>query len=438
VKTILEAAAALRARKVSSRELVFEALGCIAASNLGLRAFITVLETSAQVAAAQADDELAAGIDRGPLHGIPVALKDLFHVRGVPTTAGSKVLADFIPDRDSEVTRRLTAAGAVIVGKTNLHEIAYGITSSNPHYGTVRNPWDTDRIPGGSSGGSAAAVADGMALMAMGTDTGGSIRIPASYCGLVGFKPTYGSVSREGIVPLGFSLDHAGPITATVRDCAVTWAALTDAATAEDSSIRGVRVGVPENFYFDRVQPEVASAVLRAARTAQSLGAEVVSVRVPDMDFINATARAILLAEAAAAYEPWRDRRAEFGPDVRALLDQGRLLPAVTYVNAQRARRRHRREFARLWEQIDFLFTPTTPITAPRIGETTVEILGEREDVRMASTRLVRAINLLGVPALSMPCGADNLGLPIGLQIVGPAGEDAALLRFAAAVEGGL
>jgi aspartyl-tRNA(Asn)/glutamyl-tRNA(Gln) amidotransferase subunit A len=417
--------------------LVFESLGRIASRNADLNAFITVLETSARVAAAQADDELAAGIDRGPLHGIPVALKDLFHVRGVPTTAGSKVLADFIPDCDSEVARRLAAAGAVVVGKTNLHEIAYGITSGNPHYGPVRNPCDPARIPGGSSGGSAAAVADGMCLMAMGTDTGGSIRIPASYCGLVGFKPTYGRVSREGIVPLGFSLDHAGPIATTVRDCAATFAALTGDAF-EETPVRGVRIGLPENFYFDRVLPEVISAVHRAARTAQSLGAEVIPVRVPDMDMINATARAILLAEAAAAYEPWRDRRDDFGPDVRALLDQGRLLPAVTYVNAQRARRAQRREFARVWEQVDFLFTPTTPITAPLIGETTIDLLGEPEDVRMASTRFVRAINLLGLPALSMPCGKDDLGLPIALQIIAPAGDDSALLNVGAALEGGL
>ncbi len=442
MKTILGAAAALRARKISSHELVFESLAHIARRDADVNAFITVMETSARVAAAQADAELAEGCDRGPLHGVPVAVKDLFDVHGVPTTAGSKILKDYIPHTDSEVVRRLIAAGAVIIGKTNLHEIAYGITSTNPHYGAVRNPIDPERIPGGSSGGSAAAVRDGMVAMAMGTDTGGSIRIPASFCGIAGFKPTYGRVSREGVVPLGFSLDHVGPLARTVRDCAATFAVIGDARDfaipPAGVSIRGVRVGIPENFYFDRVRPVVAHEVRAAAHAAEQLGAIVIPVRVPDTEPVNATARAILLAEASAAYEPWRAKRDHFGADVRELLDQGRLLPATAYINAQRARRAQRRAFARIWKSVDCLFTPTTPTTAPRIGETTVEIGGEAEDVRMASTRLVRAINLLGLPAVSIPCGTDSGGLPIGLQIMAAPFDDARLLRIAAAIEDAL
>ncbi len=442
MKTILGAASALRTRKVSSHELVFESLAHIARRDADLNAFITVMETSARVAAAQADAELANGRDRGPLHGIPVALKDLFDVHDVPTTAGSKVLSDYVPHTDSEVVRRLTAAGAVIVGKTNLHEIAYGITSTNPHYGTVRNPIDPERIPGGSSGGSAAAVRDGMVAMAMGTDTGGSIRIPASFCGVTGFKPTYGRVSRDGIVPLGFSLDHAGPLARTVRDCAATFAAIGNAhdlkIPPEGVSIRGVRIGMPENFYLERVRTVVAHEIRAAAHAAEQLGAVVVPIRVPDIEAMNATARVILLAEASAAYEPWRAKREQFGADVRALLDQGRLLPATAYINAQRARRAQRREFARIWKSVDCLFTPTTPTTAPLIGDTTVEIGGETEDVRMASTRMVRAINLLGVPAVSIPCGTDSGGLPVGLQITAAPFDDARLLRIAAALEDAL
>ncbi|MGE5486511.1 MAG: amidase [bacterium] len=442
MKTIQEAAAALRARRVSSRELTLDALARIAARGQELSAFITVTDAGARLAAERADEELAAGRDRGPLHGIPVALKDLFDVAGIPTTAGSNVLAGNIPRTHSVVARRLIDAGAVIVGKTNMHEIAYGITSQNPHYGPVLNPYDPRRIAGGSSGGSAVAVGEGMAFAAMGTDTGGSIRIPASYCGVVGFKPTYDTVSRDGVVPLGFSLDHAGPMARTVRDCAAVLQVIA-AGPALDVpghgvSLAGLRVGVPEDYYFDRVQPEVAAAVRSAASVAKGLGAEVLGVRVPDIAAMNATARLILLVEASAAYEPWRGRREDFGDDVLALLDQGRLVAATDYVNAQRARRAQKREFARVWDRVDCLFTPTTPITAPLAGELLVDIEGELEDVRIASTRLVRAFNLLGLPALSMPCGFDSRGLPIGLQIVGPAREDARVLRVGAALEDAL
>lgn len=439
MKTIREAAAALRAREVSSRELTLEALARIAARGEELSAFIAVTGAGARVAADKADEELAAGRDRGPLHGIPVALKDLFDVAGVPTTAGSKVLAGYIPRTHSVVARRLIEAGAVVVGKTNMHEIAYGITSRNPHFGAVLNPYDPRRVAGGSSGGSAVAVSEGMAFAAMGTDTGGSIRIPASYCGVAGFKPTYNTVSRDGVVPLGFSLDHAGPMARTVRDCA-TVLSVVAAEPAFDiagrgHSLAGLRVGVPENFYFDRVRPGVAAAVRSAARAAESLGAEVLGVRVPDIAAMNATARLILLVEASAAYEPWRGRREDFGEDVLALLDQGRLVAATDYVNAQRARRAQKREFARVWNSVDCLFTPTTPVTAPLAGDLLVDIEGDLEDVRIASTRLVRAFNLLGLPALSLRCGYDSHGLPIGLQIIGPAREDARVLRVGAALE---
>ncbi|HWR52139.1 MAG TPA: amidase [Bryobacteraceae bacterium] len=436
---ILDAGSALRARKVSSQKLVRDALARITAHNLDLNAFIAVTEASARLAAENADAEIAAGHDRGPLHGIPIALKDLIHVAGVPTTAGSKVLRDSVPDRDAEVVRRLKHAGAVIVGKTNMHEIAYGITSNNPHYGPVRNPRDPRRIAGGSSGGSAAAVADGMALAALGTDTGGSIRIPASFCGVVGYKPSYTLVSREGVVPLGWTLDHVGPLASTVRDCAVVTAAIAglppDFVPPEDASLRGVRIGLPENFYFECVWPEVAEAVRNAARKAESAGAVMVPVTVPDIEATNAIARVILLAEAAAAWKPWRAHRDDFGADVVTLLDQGRLIPATDYINAQRMRRQCRAEFARIWKQVDCLFTPTTPTTAPRIGEHDLKIDDRMQDVRIASTRFVRGINLLGIPAVSLPCGLGTAGLPIGLQILSGGGQDQKLLRIAAALE---
>ncbi|HTT61822.1 MAG TPA: amidase [Bryobacteraceae bacterium] len=448
--TLLEAAAALRRRETSSAELTAAALQRIERLNPSTNAMQTVMADAARERARQADEELARGEGRGPLHGIPIAVKDLFCTAGVRTTGGSSLFANYVPDHDATVVEWLRAGGAVLVGKTGMHELAYGITSSNPHFGVIRNPWDRDRIPGGSSGGSGAAVAAGMVSMAMGTDTGGSIRIPASFCGVVGLKPTYGRVSRYGGMTLGFSLDHMGPLTRSVRDAAAVLNVIAGYDSRDptssrrpvenyvpdlEPSIRGLRVGLPDNFYFDRLDPEVDSAVRAAFRTAESRGAEIVPVRVPDIAAINTVARLILLAEASALLEPHLEQRDRFGADVLSLLDQGRLVAATDYINAQRLRGRMQREFAGLWQRVDCLFTPTTPITAPRIGETTVALGGvQNEDVRLASTRLVRGINPLGLPAVSIPCGADRRGLPIGLQIVGPPFAEALILRIAQAL----
>ena len=450
--TILEAAAQLRARKVSSVELTRAAFDAIHRLNPRLNAMQTPMEESALERARQADRELAGGVDRGPLHGIPVAVKDVFCTRGVRTTCGSKLWADYVPDHDAAVVERLAAAGAVLTGKTGMHELAYGITSNNPHFGAIRNPWDTERIPGGSSGGSGAAVASGMVFMGMGSDTGGSIRIPASYCGVVGLKPTFGRVSRYGVRPLDFSLDHMGPLARSVRDAAVVLNAIAgrdsrddtssrraveDYVPEEEPSIRGVRVGVPENFYFDRLDEDVEAAVRGMAAKAEALGACVRAVRVPDIAGLNAVGRVLLLAEAAALMEPYLARREDFGADVLALLDQGRLIPATDYVNAQRLRRVFMRQFRAVWNEVDCLLTPTSPTTAPKIGETTTVIRGEPEDVRLAATRLVRGINVLGAPAVSAPCGRDRRGLPMGMQIVGRPFSEALLLRVAQALAPG-
>jgi aspartyl-tRNA(Asn)/glutamyl-tRNA(Gln) amidotransferase subunit A len=448
--TIRHAAGQLRAGRVSAVELATEALARIDRGNARLNAFITVTAEQAMQQARQADSELAAGHDRGPLHGIPVAVKDLFATRGVRTTAGSKVYENWIPATDAAVVEKLRSAGAVMLGKLNMHELAYGITSANPHFGAVRNPWNAEHIPGGSSGGSGAAVAARMVYAAMGSDTGGSIRIPASFCGTAGLKPTYGRVSRYGALPLGYSLDHMGPLTRTVRDAALVLNSIAgydrrdgtssrrpvvDFVPEDGCGIRGVRIGVPRNFFFERLDADVESSVRAAIASAESLGAVVKPVTVPDMEALNVVARIVLLAEASAVMEPFRERRGEFGPDVLALLDQGRLLPATDYVNAQRLRRGMRREFDRLWSEVDCLFTPATPNTAPRIGDTTVRLGGRDEDVRLAATRLVRGINALGLPALSLPCGLGGSRLPIGLQIVGPAFEETLILRVGAALE---
>jgi aspartyl-tRNA(Asn)/glutamyl-tRNA(Gln) amidotransferase subunit A len=434
--TILEARSALRLGKVSSEELVSDSLASIERLEPKLNAFITVTADSALARAKEIDQARVAGRECGALAGIPIALKDLFHVRGLPTTGGSKAFAGFVPDFDSAVTRKLNAAGAVLMGKTGLHECAYGITSNNPHFGAIHNPWDLARIPGGSSGGSGAAVAAGMVFAAMGTDTGGSIRIPASYCGTVGLKPTFGLVSKTGVMPLGFSLDHMGPLTRTVRDAALLLDAITGHGTylpAPDASLKGLRIGWPESFFFERVQPDVAAAVNRAARLAEEAGAQVIKVRVPDIQAINTVGRVILLCEASSVLG--RKPLEAFGPDVRLLVEQGLLIPATDYIDAQRVRRMMRQAFAAIWEQVDCLITPATPISAPPIGATEVTIAGETEDVRMASTRFARAVNVLGDPAISIPCGLDEQGLPIGLQIVSKAFSEAELLRIAAGFE---
>jgi aspartyl-tRNA(Asn)/glutamyl-tRNA(Gln) amidotransferase subunit A len=434
--TIEEAAAELRAHRTSAVELAEESLRRIRESQPRLNAFITITEDLAIEQARQADDELARGVDRGPLHGIPYALKDLFATRGIRTTCGSKILADRITGSDSEVYRKLTEAGAVLMGKTGMHEFAYGITNNNPHFGPVRNPHDPSRIPGGSSGGSGAAVAADLVFFAMGTDTGGSIRVPASYCGCVGLKPTYGRVSRSGVFPLGYSLDHVGPLTRTVRDSSLVMSALIDfrasnpaiAGQAANPAIAGWRIGVPENFFTERLAPEVAAAFDRALRTAETLGARLVPIQVPDPAAINTAGRVILLSEASTVLQPYLNRREDFGTDVLALVDQGRLMAATDYIDAQRLRRLFQKRWSKLWEKADVIFTPTTPIQAPLIGQS--EVAGE--DVRLASTRFVRPFNVLGLPALSISFSTSSL--PIGLQMVGQPLREGELLAFAESI----
>jgi aspartyl-tRNA(Asn)/glutamyl-tRNA(Gln) amidotransferase subunit A len=391
----------------------------------------------AWVTAHERDEELATGKDRGPFHGIPVALKDLFYTRGVKTTAGSLVYKDFIPTYDATVVERLHEAGAISIGKTNLHEIAFGITSKNPHYGFVLNPLDPQRLAGGSSGGSAALVAGKFLPMALGTDTGGSIRVPASFCGIAGLKPTYGLVSRHGVLPLAFSLDHVGPLGSCVEDCALALNALVggqDYNVPAAADLKGLRAGVPRTFFFDRLADDVRAAVEGALEQLRRLGADVRDVETPDFNEMNATARVAQLAETAAIYVNRTDKT-QFGEDVWALLEQGRMIMGHEYVNAQRLRTMFRRQFDELWTSVDVLVGPTTPMTAPLLEQSMVTIQGQEENVRMAATRLVRAINLLGEPALSIPCGQGNDGMPVGLQLIAAPFGEAMLVRVGKTME---
>lgn len=433
MRTIRQAGEALRARQVSCEELLNEAIR-EEEKHRDLNCFITLTADKALKEARELDMELAAGRDRGPLHGIPIAHKDLFYTAGIRTTNGTKVFADFVPDHDAPVVEKLRVAGAVSLGKLNQHENAYGITSTNPHYGAVRNPHDRDRIPGGSSGGSGAAVAAGILFGATGSDTGGSIRIPASFCGVVGFKATYGRVSSQGCFPLGATLDHMGPFARSVEDVTL----LLNAMANEAVTLRlnaAVRIGLPQNYFFDGAQPEVRAAVEAAVGRAETMGAHIVPVRVPEPEELTATARSVLLFEAATTMLSHLHRRDQFGTDVLTLLENGAAMPASDYVAAMAEANRLRMAWAKLFETIDVLALPTTPTVAPLIGQQKIVVDGEEHDTRLLTTRTCRGINLLGYPTISIPCGRSKEGLPMGMQIVGRANGDEVVLGLAAALE---
>ncbi len=452
--TIAEAARALRSGEVSSTELTERCLQTIERLNPKLNAFITVTPEIARRQAAQADKELRSGLDRGPLHGIPIAHKDLLCTLGVRTTSGSKIFEDYTPDFDATAVERLAEAGAVMVGKTGLHEHACGITCNNPHFGPIRNPWDSSRIPGGSSGGSAVAVATGMAIAATGSDTGGSIRVPAHYCGLTGFKATYGLVSKYGALPLAFSLDHVGPITQTIRDSAIMLDVLAGHDPKDPSSVqrpkesfvpaeedpaavlKSIRILLPRNFFFENIDVDVKRTILLSAQNAETAGATFVMGAVPDVNQLNAVANLTFSVEAAAVHEPYlRKRRASYGADVAATIDVGRAIPATAYVQAQRLRTRFQQIWRMFLDKADCILTPVCPIAAPPIGQNTVDVASQLEDVRVASTRLLRGINALGFPTAVIRAGYTPAGLPVGIQLIGRPFGDAQLLRIAHALE---
>jgi aspartyl-tRNA(Asn)/glutamyl-tRNA(Gln) amidotransferase subunit A len=427
----------VRARQLSPVDLVRAYLERIERLNPRLNAYLTVMGEAALAEAQRAEREIARGSWRGPLHGIPIALKDNIWTKGVRTTAGSKILAEFVPDRDAEVVTRLRAAGAIVLGKTHLHEFAYGVTSNNVHFGPAHNPCDLERIPGGSSGGSAIAVAAGLCAAAVGTDTGGSIRIPAALCGVVGFKPAFGAVPVNGIVPLCASLDHAGPLARTVGDSVLLYEILRGGGHAKGGrgrSSRGLRMGWPEDYFFDRLAPEVMNAMQAARRVWEERGVGIARVKLRQIDAANRASLPIALAEAyqyhrEAGYFP--ARAAEYSDDVRGRLEKGAGITAADYLDARAVCLRAKQEFVECGAQVDALLVPTVPISAPRIGEECVTIGGVEEEVRGALLRLCRPANLWGAPAISIPCGATPKGLPIGAQLIGFEGREAALVRLA-------
>lgn len=441
----------LRRREVSSVEVTTAALERIEALDAQLRAFITVLPDQALWEAREADRDIQAGRWRGPLHGVPIALKDLYFTRGVRTTAASRVFADFVPDEDAAVTERLRRAGAILLGKTNMMEVAFGPTNYYQlEYGVTRNPWRLDRFPGGSSTGSGIAVATGMAYMAMGSDTGGSIRNPASFCGVTGLKPTYGLVSCYGAFPSSWSLDHAGPLARTAEDCAITLQAMAgydprDPASVDrpvpdyraslSTRIDGLRIGLPREHFFEDLQPAVEQAVEGAIETLRGLGATFLEVEIPGLVEDSHAAMTVVNAEGSAVHRPRLPQRAEeYVPDVRAKLLAGLEIKAVDYIAALRACRRLRQNLERVFERVDLLLTPTRDTVAPRMAEDgrVLEVYPYQAAGR--PTRTI-AFNAGGQPAISIPCGFDADGLPVGLQLAGRLFDDATVLRAAHAYQ---
>ncbi len=449
--TIAELSPQIQKGEISPVELVRHTLDRITALQPTLNAYITVTAEWALQQAQLEEQEIRAGRYRSRLHGIPFAAKDLLYTKGIRTTAGSKILSDFVPEYDAAVIERLYEAGAILIGKAGLHEWAYGITSNNPHFGTIRNPWDTERIPGGSSGGSAVAVAADMCHFSIGSDTGGSIRIPAALCGVPGLKPTFGRVSRHGCFPLGFSLDHLGPFGRCVADTAIVYQTIAGPDSRDDSTVdrsvdaavflpdarlNGKKIGVPRNFYFEKLHPDVEAATRKALSVFEQLGASLVDIKVPNIDEYNAIARVILLAEASSVHaRRMQERRQDFGDDVRSLFDQGRFILATDYLNAQRRRRHLTEEFRDLLTQVDVIAAPAVPVPAPKIGQKTMLVGSEEQEVRLAVTRTARALNLTGLPLLTLPCGFSSEGLPIGLQLVGAAFDEKQLLEIGHAYE---
>ncbi len=448
--SVAKIARMLRAREVSPLELTDAYLSRIETLDARVHAYITVTADRARADARRATDELAAGKSRGPLHGVPMGLKDLYETAGIRTTGGSKIHGDYVPVKDCTVARRLREAGTILLGKLNTHEYAYGVTTNNPHYGPTRNPWNLEHIPAGSSGGSGAAIAAGLAAATMGTDTGGSIRMPASVCGVVGLKPTYGRVSKAGVLPLSYLFDHTGPITRTVEDAAIvlntvagydpadatTVRARVPDFTAElDAGVRGLRIGVPRGFFFDHLDDEVAAAVERAIAELRALGADVRDVALSGVEEGVASTFGLVLAEAQEIHaESLRTRPQDFGADVRDLL--ANQAPDTTLLMAAlRARDALTVAMRSALETVDVFVTPATPIVAARIGEEVVRYGGMEEPIIFAMIRCTAPFNATGLPALALPCGFTRAGLPIGLQIAGRPFDEATVLRVGHAYE---
>ena len=459
--TIKHVSKLIASRKISCLELVEVTIERIEKLNPKLNAFITMLDESARREAKHADSLIKQGKYLGPLHGIPISLKDLIYIKGVGSTSGSKILADFVPNYDSTVTRKLRKAGAIIIGTNNLHEFASGITGINPHYGPSRNPWDIDRMSGGSSGGSAVAVSSGMSLASIGTDTSGSIRVPASLCGIFGFKPSYGRVSKYGVMPLAPSIDHVGPLARSAWDIAVLLQVIAgydkmDSSSAklpipdylkeisysegrrernsDNDSSKKFKIGIPKQFFFDMIEPKVMEIFRAFVDRLNGCGITTASnIDVQETDKIFETWRPIRLAEATSIHNEWMvSRPQDYGEDVIRMLQKGEEITAVRYIYAlQKWRQEIKNAFLKAMSGYDALLVPTTNIPAPFLNQKEVNIEGKRIDVYSCLSVLTTVFDITGLPALNIPAGLVDSKLPIGVQLVGRPFDESRILKIA-------
>ena len=441
----------VQSQEISPVEIIEAHLTRIDATEPVLNSFITLLADQARKAARQAEKDIQAGRYKGPLHGIPVALKDLYNTGGVRTTSGSRIFDTFIPAEDCTVAAKFHQAGAILLGKLNMHQFAYGPTGENPDYGHMHNPWNPDMVTGGSSGGSGSAAAAGQCTITTGSDTGGSIRIPAALCGIVGLKPTYGLVSRYGLSALSWSLDHPGPMTRTVEDTAITMNVIAghdprdvasakvdipDYTSALTGDVKGLRIGIVKEYFEAPLDPQVRKAVMDAISLLESMGAEVKEVSYPMFNQSQAISSTVLMAEATAYHRDLleKDGHQLYEP-VRQRLEAGLFISAAEYLRAQQARTIFDKQGRRLLDEVDLLAGPTEPITAPEILASKV-MAGEQEvGVVGALTQYTRPYNINGFPAISVPCGFSDDGMPIGLQLAGRPFDELTVLRAAHAYE---
>jgi|TARA_B110001454_G_scaffold206697_1_gene217365 aspartyl-tRNA(Asn)/glutamyl-tRNA(Gln) amidotransferase subunit A len=441
----------VQSKEISPVEIIEAHLTRIDATEPVLNSFITLLADQARKSARQAEKDIQAGRYKGPLHGIPVALKDLYNTGGVRTTSGSRIFDTFIPTEDCTVAAKFHQAGAILLGKLNMHQFAYGPTGENPDYGHMHNPWNPDMVTGGSSGGSGSAASAGQCTITTGSDTGGSIRIPAALCGIVGLKPTYGLVSRYGLSSLSWSLDHPGPMTRTVEDTAITMNVIAghdpkdvasakvdipDYTSALTGDVKGLRIGIVKEYFEAPLDPQVRKAVMDAISLLESMGAEIKEVSYPMFNQSQAISSTVLMAEATAYHRDLleKDGHQLYEP-VRQRLEAGLFISAAEYLRAQQARSIFDQQGRRLLDEVDLLAGPTEPVTAPEILASKV-MAGEQEvGVVGALTQYTRPYNINGFPAISVPCGFSDDGMPIGLQLAGRPFDELTVLRAAHAYE---
>ncbi|MCG7277869.1 amidase [Corynebacterium imitans] len=449
-KTVTEIAPLIRSQEVSPVELTQALLDHAHEQNEAINAYASFRDEKALAEAKTAEDEIAAGQYRGPLHGVPLAIKDNLYVKDEVTTMASKIHKDFVSDADSTAVEKLREAGAVLTGKLNMHEYAWGIDNNNPHFGAVHNPWNLEKTPGGSSGGSGAAVAADMTFTTLGTDTAGSIRIPSAACGVVGLKPTHGRVAKFGCFPLAWSLDHIGPMSKSVSDAAITLQAIAgfdhrdptcvdipvgDYLSGLDDGVKGLVIGVEEDYFFRDVDSPIEKIIRDTIEDFVAAGAKLKTVKIPTLAHSEWAEYVTSLSEASAIHhENLQNRPDDFGDDIRFLFELGELFSAVDYLQAQQIRRKIKAEFSAALNEVDVIIAPTLPVMAPDIGSSTARLNGNDVDLVDNFIRFTGPSNLTGLPALSVPAGVVD-GLPVGLQVIGRAFDEAKVLRVGAQVE---